>query len=136
MNIENQTFYRNLLKTISDPFTGLFSKGGIMQIRKYMENMLDDIFKHGCKTSQTIQNSEYYGKRGVVWSLTKENDIVFLSHYGTIILEHHLHGDGFNIRGGWSATDQRAINDYLSYVGYYPSLMCKRHNDNLRLVVN
>ena len=98
--------------------------------------MCNDVLEKGLPESKTIGYSSYYGRRGIIWSLTNENDVVYLSHYGTIILEHHLKTNQFLVVGGFSSTDQRAINDYLTYVGYYPSLFCKRHNDNLKLVIN
>lgn len=100
---------------------------------KYIEKMYNDVMVNGCDKSTTTQHSNYYGTTGVVWSLTNENNIIYLCHYGTVIMKYWINCHSYRLYGGYSATDQTAINSFLFLNGDYDKMRCKRHNDNLTI---
>ena len=109
--------------------------------------MYNDVVVNDKEQCSIFQRSSYYGTNGIVWRLEKrientsnyETMVIYdLIHYDTLIFrvrEIYNRGiNGFGIKGGYSATDQTAINGLLYMFGLYNEYKCLRHDDDLSLV--
>ena len=114
---------------------------------KYIEKMYNDVVINDKEQCSIFQRSSYYGTNGLVWQLEKRIENTFnyetliyydLIHYGTKILtitEIYNRGiERIEIKGGYSSTDQTAINGLLHMFGLYNNYKCLRHDEYLSLV--
>lgn len=92
-------------------------------VRKYTEKMYNEI-ERGHTTAYggpSVVIQKEYGKSGVSFVVT---------HYGTDIVRIFPETTAI-LLGGWSATDQRIINDFFHLFSI--PMFCRRHNDVLTL---